>query len=343
MTLPARPRVGIRLPPCDSPLALAAAARRAEIAGFDSVWMPDSQLLWRDVFSTLAVTATQTERVQLGTAVTNLRTRHPTVIASAVRTLQDLAPGRIVLGVGAGNSALASVDMRPSSRAELVDGLRMIRTLLAGEQWQFDHGGVSMRGSAGLVPIYLAANGPKNLGFAGAIADGAILLAGVSIPAVSRAIGLVAGGARTAGRSIAEIDIVVTTFCHETNDVERDARLLKPVCAAIAQTGGAPLLRQSGIEVDVPDQVPAIYPDLIHAEDWNRAIQLCDEWISDAAAIRFADEYCLFGTADQIVARMQAAAAAGINGFILQHVGSYDLPDRLLEIVGRDVLPRLSC
>ncbi|WP_280879912.1 LLM class flavin-dependent oxidoreductase [Streptomyces pseudovenezuelae] len=70
-------RIGVRIPPCDRADRVARTVRRAEELGFDQVWFPDSQLLWRDVFTTLTAAALSTERISLGTAVTNLATRHP--------------------------------------------------------------------------------------------------------------------------------------------------------------------------------------------------------------------------------------------------------------------------
>ena len=102
-------RVGLRLPPCRDVADMAAAAQRAEQLGFDSVWFPDSQLLWRDVYATLTVAGGATERITLGTAVTNVDTRHPSVLASAIRTVQETTAGRFVLGVGAGDSALRPI------------------------------------------------------------------------------------------------------------------------------------------------------------------------------------------------------------------------------------------
>jgi hypothetical protein len=98
-------RIGLRLPACDRADRVAATAAHAEAAGFDSVWVPDSQLLWRDTFVALAFAAASTTRIALATGVTNLVTRHVTVVASAARTVQELAPGRFTLALGAGRSA----------------------------------------------------------------------------------------------------------------------------------------------------------------------------------------------------------------------------------------------
>ncbi|MFG2376622.1 LLM class flavin-dependent oxidoreductase [Streptomyces sp. NPDC048504] len=99
-------RIGVRVPPCDRADRVARTGRRAEELGFDQVWFPDSQLLWRDVFTTLTAAAFATEYIGLGTAVTNLATRHPSVVASAARSVAELAPGRFTLGLGVGNSSV---------------------------------------------------------------------------------------------------------------------------------------------------------------------------------------------------------------------------------------------
>jgi 5,10-methylenetetrahydromethanopterin reductase len=93
--------------------------------------------------------------------------------------------------------------------------------------------------------------------------------------------------------------------------------------------------------VDVPATVEGAYPDLVHAEDWDAAVRICSAWISDETAVRFAQEFCLFGTAAQITERLQVLRASGVTDVFLQHVGSYDAPTELIETVGSSVLPAL--
>src|SRR5689334_12129416 len=125
-------RVGIRLPPCRPVDEVAEAARRAEELGFDDVWMPDSQTLWRDAYTALACAALRTDRIRLGTAVTNLVTRHPSVVAAAARTVAELAPERFVLGIGIGNSSVEPVGLRSSTTAELRAGVTGLRDTIPG-------------------------------------------------------------------------------------------------------------------------------------------------------------------------------------------------------------------
>jgi 5,10-methylenetetrahydromethanopterin reductase len=332
-------RIGLRLPPCLSAAHLAAAAHSAEQAGFDEVWFPDSQLLWRDVFSVASVAALQTSTITLGTAVTNVVTRHPSVIASAARTVGELAPGRFVLGVGIGDSAVHPAGLRQSRGTELRDAIATIRGLLAGEAVSFGPVRSRLRDPV-RVPIQMAASGPRNLRLAGEIADGVILLSGASLTLVGRAIERVREGAAAAARGT--IPITVSAYCRITDDLERDARALKPICMRIAANGAGPALEAVGVDVRLPATLPDVYPDLVHAEDWDAAVAACDPYINDAAAARFAQEFCLFGTPAEIVGRIRAIEATGADGIFLQHVGSYDLPTGLMRDLAERVLPQVG-
>ncbi|GAA4486609.1 5,10-methylenetetrahydromethanopterin reductase [Actinoallomurus oryzae] len=303
-------RIGIRLPPCRPVDEVAEAARRAEELGFDDVWVPDSQTLWRDAYATLACAALRTERVRLGTAVTNVVTRHPSVVAAAARTIAELAPGRFVLGVGVGNSSVEPVGLRSSTTAELRAGVTGLRDTLPG------------------IPIHVAASGPRNLALGGELGDGVILLAGASAARVEEALTIV-------GRHGTSPEVTVSAFCHVTDDLERDAPALKPVCAAMAQKGGGAALAAAGIEVRVPRQVPEVRPDLLHAENWEHAVEVCSAWVSDADAVRFAEEFCLYSSVERIADRMAGLKRLGVTGVLLQHVGSYTLPHEVMESLGK--------
>jgi 5,10-methylenetetrahydromethanopterin reductase len=332
-------RVGLRIPPCAPVPDLVAFAREAEAAGLDQLWFPDSQLLWRDVFTVSAAVAGATERVGLGTAVTNVATRHPSVVASAARTIGEIADGRFVLGLGVGNSSVGPVGMAPSTGRALREGFATIRALLEGQDVGF--GPVTSRLRDPLaVPLHLAASGPRNLRLAGEVADGAILLSGVAPGPLAFATARVAEGAEAAGR--APVPITVSAFCRVTDDVECDARELKPVCVEIARNGGGAALAAAGIEVTAPATVEGVYPDLVHAEDWDAAVRFCDPYVDDASVVRFAREFCLVGSAKEIETRVAELGDAGVDGVFLQHVGSYDLPHRLLADLADDLLGRLQ-
>jgi len=334
--------IGIRIPPCRPAVEVAEFSEEVERLGFDELYMPDSQLLWRDGYLSLFAAALHTSRIGLGTAVTNVVTRHPSVVASAARTLAEASSGRFRLGLGVGNSSVEPVGLTASKQAELRAGIEAIRGLLAGEQVSFNGAAGQLRDPYPGIPVDVAASGPRNLRFAGEVGDGVILLSGVAPALLERSVNLVREGAAAAGRSADDVKIIVAAHAMVTDDLERDARILKPVCAGIAQSGGQPALATAGIEIEGPSRVPDVYPDLIHAEDWDLAVKRCSDWVSDEDAVAFAKTFCLFGTAEEIVARIKAAAELGATSIFLQHVGSYDLPTTLASDVARDVLPVLA-
>lgn len=336
------PSLGIRVPACLPATEVADFAARVEALGFDELYIPDSQLLWRDPYMALYGAALQTSKIKLGTAVSNVVTRHPSVVASVARTIAEVAPGRFRLGLGVGNSSVEPVGLRPSKQAELRAGMTQIRGLLAGEEIDFGTRQGRLRDPQPDVPIFMAATGPRNLKLAGEIADGVILLSGVSTPLLRRAIGLVREGAEEAGRRPEDVEVVVSAHAMVTDDVARDARILKPICAGIAQQGGAAALASTGIEIDVPSEVPGVYPDLVHAEDWDLAVEACGQWVSDADAARFAENFCLFGTAEHIAERVRESQRLGVTSVFFQHVGSYHLPEQLAADVAGSVLPLLT-
>lgn len=345
MTDPSRRRIniGVRMPPCRPLPELATFAASVEAAGFDALYVPDSQTLWRDAYLTLHAASTTTERLTLATAVSNVVTRHPSVIAGLVRTLDEAAPGRVLLGLGVGHSSVEPIGLRASTRAELRDGINQIRRLLSGEGVSYGAAAARLRDPrpAG-VPVHIAATGPRNLSLAGEIGDGAILLSGVAHGPLQYAISRVRKGATAAGRDATGPAITVSAYAMVTDDLERDARTLKPLLASIAQRGGADALADAGIEVTVPATIPEVVPDLVHAENWEYAVDVCSQWISDTDAVAFAQAFCLFGTADHIVRRIDELAHLGITSVFLQHVGSWDLPTELVESFGSDVIPRIA-
>ncbi|WP_229749401.1 LLM class flavin-dependent oxidoreductase [Flexivirga endophytica] len=332
----------MRVPPCRPLAEIAAFAGVVERAGFDALYVPDSQTLWRDCYLALQVASAATERLTLATAVSNVATRHPSVISGLVRTLDEAAPGRVVLGLGVGHSSVESIGLAASTRAQLRAGVDQIRRLVIGEEVAYGEASARLRDPRpDGVPVHIAATGPRNLSLAGEIGDGAILLSGVADGPLRAAVEQVRAGAVAAGRAPTDPEITVSAHALVTDDVERDARIIKPILASIAQRGGTNALADAGIEVAVPAVVPDVVPDLVHAEDWEHAVEVCSQWISDADAAAFAQAFCLFGTPDEIAGRINALSSLGVTSVFLQHVGSWYLPTELVHSVGTHVIPRI--
>lgn len=159
--------------------------QRAEALGFTHAWFYDSQLLCADVFVAMAAAAVNTSRITLGAGVLIPSNRNATVAANAMASLNRLAPGRIICGLGTGNTGRRTVGLRAHRLAELEDYARVIRELLAGEMTHLAIEGADRKvrflnpelgliNIADPVPIHLSAFGPKARALTGRIADGFI-------------------------------------------------------------------------------------------------------------------------------------------------------------------------
>lgn len=337
------PVFGIRIPPCADVRTAGAAARAAEEAGFEIAWYPDSQFLWRDVWATLTVAALETRSIRVGSCVTTFETRHPSVTAAATRTVAEIAPGRTILGVGSGDSAIKLLGMKPTRLAGMRRNIAAVRRLLEGHPADYGGREIHLHGKVSTpVPVYMAATGPKALQLAGEIADGVIVLAGLAQPLVERALGHIRDGAARAGRSLEDLDICVGTFCHITDDPTEAARVAKPVCVGLAQVGATGALQLAGIEIDVPAVVPDVYPDMTHAEDWMHAAEVAGRWVSDEDGRRYAERFCVVGTAEECTEKIRRARDAGVRNFYIRGFPSYELPLDLIEVFGSDIIPAVT-
>ena len=158
------------------PGTTAATARAAEAAGYDGLALADSQNLTADVWVELALAAAATERLEVGPGVTNPRTRHPAVTASAAATLGAESGGRVVLGFGRGDSALTQIGREPTPVAEFERGLAALQGYLAGELVEVEGyaGKIAWlpRESEAKVPVAVAATGPHVIAAAARHAEG---------------------------------------------------------------------------------------------------------------------------------------------------------------------------
>ncbi len=208
-------RFGVGLFPTQPATRMRELVHGAERLGYDNVWFGDSQNIWRECFTAMAASAVGTTRVVFGTGVTNAVTRHRSILASSFVTLSELTGGRAVVGIGAGDSALRTMGQEPLRLAQLEHAIEELRTL-------FRCGEVHDASSAAAyhldyldgpreIPIYVAASAPKILRMAGRVADGVIALVGTDPSFVRAALSTIEAGASEAGRSLADLDIVLWT------------------------------------------------------------------------------------------------------------------------------------
>ena len=167
MNAPTVPSISIALPPTPQTPALAALAERL---GYDRVWLYDTPALQLDVWMALALCASQTSTIGLGPAVLVPSLRHPLTTASAIASLEQLAPGRTAYAVGSGFTGRRALGLKPMKWADVVNYVRQLQALLRGETVEYDGAKIAMIHAQGQAPDrpivvqwLLGANGPKGL------------------------------------------------------------------------------------------------------------------------------------------------------------------------------------
>jgi 5,10-methylenetetrahydromethanopterin reductase len=196
-------------------------AQRAEELGYDGIFLGESQLSSIDSFQTLASCAMVTKRVLLGIAVTNMVFRHPTVLAGAAASLNEISGGRAILGLGTGDGPVYSQGRKATPMKEFEEGIRMIRELVQGKAIKFPPGNVGISFNLRATPVFVSAEGPKGLQLAGRSADGVILGTGFDLRVYRWAKEKIREGAAEAGRRENDIAIIAAgMLCVRDNGKE---------------------------------------------------------------------------------------------------------------------------
>jgi 5,10-methylenetetrahydromethanopterin reductase len=151
----------------------------AEELGYRRAWVYDSPALYADVWTTLGRAAERTSRIGLATGVLIPSLRHPMVTAAAVATIEALAPGRFVMGIGSGFTGRLTLGQRPNRWAFVADYVRCVQALLRGEEPEWEGARIGMLQPAGFaaerpleVPVVIGVAGPKGEAVARELADG---------------------------------------------------------------------------------------------------------------------------------------------------------------------------
>ncbi len=297
--------------------------RRAEARGFEAVWQADSRLV-RDAVVPMAAFAAGTERIRVGSGVVDIWTRNAARLASTFSTLDDLAPGRVLCGLGAWWDPLArkvGIDRAKPLRV-MREVVTAVRGLLANETVTLDGEHVHLDGveldyvyqerRPKDVPIYIGATGMQMMELAGEIADGVVLNYLVD-PGYNRAAMEALGrGAATAGRSVDDVDrpqLVVCSVARDRKAALDGARLL-----VTQYLGQQPhLMKASGVPQELLDEIaqvmtwPATHDEVVSA---SRLVP--DEVVQRCTAS---------GQPDEVVAKVGEYVAAGCTCPILYPLG----------------------
>jgi 5,10-methylenetetrahydromethanopterin reductase len=297
--------------------------RHAEEAGFEAVWQAESRLV-REATVPMAAFAAVTERIDVGSGVVNSWTRNVGLMAATFVTLDDLAPGRVLLGIGAWWEPLASkvgVDRRKPLLA-MREVVEVVRRLIAMENVTFHgefvdvtdieidivHGDRSPRN----VPIYVGATGMKMMELAGEIGDGVLLNYLVGPRYNVTALEHLAIGAARAGRTVADVDRPQLVVC--SLDEDRDLALDRARELVTQYLGQQPhIMKASGVDQALLDEIGQVLTWPATEEEIRRAMALVpDEVVQMITAS---------GTPDECRAKVREYVDAGCTCPVLYPLG----------------------
>jgi 5,10-methylenetetrahydromethanopterin reductase len=255
------------------------------------------------------------------------------VTAGAARTVAELAPGRLEIGFGAGDSAVSHIGRRSARSADLESAVDAVRLLLHGKEVADEVHPWTLVDPIE-VPVLIGASRPRNLEMSGRIADGAI------IPGIAweRGCKIVRDGAVAAGRNPDALSYIMMRSCAITDDPQRDAVIFKPSCLRHAQMVGTAIFEEAGVPIDAPPH-DLTHGDLGHPKSWDEAVRISSEWVTDEAALWYARTHALFGTPEQVAEQLADLEAAGVQRLLLAQLESFRLPVRLIDSLIDGVLP----
>jgi 5,10-methylenetetrahydromethanopterin reductase len=306
---------GVAIQGVDAPRALIEIAKKIESQGFDHLWMTESSLHARDPYQMLAMAAMHTTRLRLGTAVTNPVTRHPALTAVAAATLADIADGRFILGIGAGDRPLAALGMKPAHLAELEAAIGGIRRLLDGEHVDMEAASFQLVDAhlrfpaAADIPVFISASGPRTLELAGEIADGVVLLCGLEPAIIKWALDRIDAGAQRAGRERPEVSIFVYGVIDEDEDVA--IKSARSIAAWFPQT--SPLYCDlAGLDPEIAQAVRDQYSGGEFQEAGAAA---------ELLPVEFVQKMAVAGNRERVTAQLDEVAAVGVDSINILPLG----------------------
>jgi 5,10-methylenetetrahydromethanopterin reductase len=309
-----------------------------EKIGYTYLFYPDSQTLYRDPFVNIGAASVATRRVKLGTLVSSIYTRHPTVLASSAIAAYELSGGRFVLVVGAGDSAVRRIGMKPSPVQEFENSVKHLRYLITGREFDVGMARFSIRFARHRVPIYVAATGKKMLSISGRVGDGSVIMVGPSL--TKWAVERVRLSCDEAGLDFENKELFWCGFCVIHEDSSLAKKLVKPSVSWFC-TNYPDLVKMLGVDLpnDFWENVAKFRKDyarydLVHSHTWFQAVE-------DASFIpdELADRMALAGDLEEVEAKLREIEKIGISKVIIRPP-AHELWYDVFKTFGENIIPR---
>ncbi len=310
-------------------------AVQAERGGFSNLWITD-HFNNRNVYVALTTAAIYTNKITLGPGVTNPYMVNPVFTAQAVATLNELAPSRVVLGIGAGDkTTLASVGVEMYKPLTAIkEAVSIIRKMTSGENVVFKGEIFQIAGAKfffkpkGRIPIYIGAQGPKMLALAGKIGDG-VLINACHPKDVNYAVNCVKEGILEIGKQFSELDVAAYTSFSIHEDLKKATKAAVPVVAFIVAGSPSQVLERHEIDLRKAEEIR----EALKANDWSRAF--------GAVSSVMVEAFSVCGTPHMCIERISQLLKSGISQFV---VGSPIGPkvEAAINLVSEKIIPHFK-
>jgi probable F420-dependent oxidoreductase len=310
----------------------------AEQHGFDYGWTYDSHVLWQESIPLLTLAADRTSRMKLGHFVTNPGTRDPTVLASAYATMHVISEGRMVMGIGRGDSARRVIGQQPVKVAEFEEACRKIKDFMNGRavDWNGKELKLEWARTDPEIPMYVAGYGPKALAVAGRVSDGVIIQ--LADPVIVEWIMATAReSAEKAGRDPDALACIVGAPSKVADDIAsaRDEVRWFP---AMVSNHVMDLIEKYGWNSDIPSELT----DYVKArkfydyKDHSRVGAKHGEFVTD----EICDRFCVIGDAAACTKKLRELEAVGVDQFNIYLMTHGQ--EETLEAYGREIIPQFA-
>jgi 5,10-methylenetetrahydromethanopterin reductase len=311
-----------------------ARAKRAEELGFEAIFFADSQMNNVDPFQAMAMCAVNTKKIRFGTAVTNIVYRDPSIVANSFATLNEISEGRAIIGLGTGDGPVYSLGRTATKLVDFEKGLRLIRDLLHDRGVDVPKGkeraggNVKLKAGRRPVPVYISAEGPKTLRVAGRACDGVILGTGFDLDVLEWAEVRMGEGAKEAGRSPSEIDLMPAGMIvvHDDGDLAR--RRVRSRMANRAHHNFRFTMET------VPEKEVAGVQKFMAVFDISKPIE--ERVDPDLVTDYLLERFTIAGTPEECIAKVKRLEAEGIRRILLTPPNA--IYDEVMEAWGKRVI-----
>jgi len=312
--------------------------KRAEALGFDYAWTFDSHILWQEPYVIYSQMLSATNRIKVGPMVTNPGTRNWTVTASHYATLNDMFGDRTVCGIGRGDSAMRVLGHKPSTLATLSEAMAVIKGLAEGDEVTYNGTQQQFPWSKGSsLDMYMGAYGPRALKLVGEQADGFILQ--LADPQIAKwTIEAVRTAASDSGRNPDDVSICVAAPAYVGDNIAYQRDQVRWFGGMVGNHV-ADLVERYGATSDMIPETLMSYVENRKSYDYaehGKSSSTHVDFVTDDVI----DRFCLLGTVDQHIERLEELRELGVDQFAvyLQHDGK----DHTLSEYGEKIIPVIN-